>query len=60
MTKSVKTILIVIGALSIISGIYLAIDGSDFTTYFSGMFLGIVLIGSATFFNDESKSNNKK
>lgn len=46
MTKSVKTFLIVIGVLSILSGAYLAYSGSNFSEYFSGIFIGVVLIGS--------------
>ena len=46
MSKSVKTFLIVIGTLSILSGAYLAYSGSSFSEYFSGIFIGVVLIGS--------------
>lgn len=47
MTKTVKRLIITIGALSIISGIYLAVSGSEFSENFSGIFIGITLIGSA-------------
>lgn len=46
MTKTVKILIAVIGFLSIISGAYLAYMGSEFSEYFSGIFLGIVLVGS--------------
>jgi uncharacterized membrane protein len=52
MTRSVKTIIITIGALSVLSGIYLAFTGSEFAEYFSGIFLGVVLIGSALFYSE--------
>ena len=60
MTKSVKTIVTIIGALSILSGAYLALTGSEFTEYFSGNFLGIVLIGTAFFYNDSSEANKSE
>lgn len=47
MNKSSFLIITIIGALSIISGIYLAIKGSDFSVYFSGIFIGVALIGVA-------------
>jgi len=40
-------VIIIIGILGIITGIYLAISGSLFIEYFSSLFLGITLIGSA-------------
>jgi len=49
MTKLIKRLIILIGTLSIISGIYLAVSGSDFLEYFSGIFIGILLIGSLFF-----------
>ena len=49
MTKSVKTLLIVIGLLSTISGAYLAYSGSEFLEYFTGIFVGIVLLGAVIF-----------
>lgn len=53
MTKSVKTIILIIGALSLLSGIFLAFTGSDFIEYFSGIFLGIVLIGTVYFYKEK-------
>ncbi len=56
MTKSVKTFIIILGVLSIISGAYLAFTGSDFSEYFSGIFIGITLIGSIFFYKENSGS----
>jgi len=47
MKKSTRTLLHVIGAASLVAGIYLAVSGSDFIEYASGIFVGVVLIGSA-------------
>ena len=58
MTQSIKTFLIVIGTLSFISGVFLAFNGSDFSEYFSGIFIGIVLVGTVFFYN-EDKTQNK-
>jgi len=58
MTQSIKTFLIVIGTLSFISGVFLAFSGSDFSEYFSGIFIGIVLVGTVFFYN-EDKTQNK-
>lgn len=49
MTKSVKYLILIMGTLSIVSGVYLALKGFEFSTYFSGIFIGVTLIGS-TFF----------
>jgi hypothetical protein len=57
MTKSVKTILIVIGSLSILSSIYLALDGLAFSDYFYGLFIGITLIGSVLFVKEKEDTN---
>ena len=46
MTRSVKRFIVFIGALSLITGIYLAMSGSSFSEYFYGIFIGITLIGS--------------
>jgi uncharacterized membrane protein len=59
MTKSVKTLIIAIGTLSIISGIYLVISGSDFSEYFSGIFIGVALIGSAFFYKDKDNTDKQ-
>jgi hypothetical protein len=55
MTRSVRTLVSVIGALSIASGAYLAFSGSDLSEYFSGIFLGITLLGSTFFYKEEPK-----
>jgi len=57
MTKSVKTLVTIIGMLSILSSVYLAYSGSNFSEYFSGIFIGITLIGSIFFYR--GKPENK-
>ncbi|MEZ4776955.1 MAG: hypothetical protein R3D00_27520 [Bacteroidia bacterium] len=57
MTKSVKITVIIIGVLSIISGVYLAFSNSAFWEYFTGIFLGITLIGSILLFKEKPKSD---
>ena len=47
MTKSVKRLIVAIGCLSLISGVYSAYIGSDFSEYFTGIFIGVTLIGTA-------------
>jgi uncharacterized membrane protein len=47
MTKSLRRLIIAIGILSVLSGVYLAFTGAAFNAYFFGMFSGIVLVGSA-------------
>jgi len=49
MAKPVKRLIIVIGALSVVSGAYLAFKGAEFSEYFSGILIGVVLIGTALF-----------
>ncbi|MEQ9229207.1 MAG: hypothetical protein RIF46_00890 [Cyclobacteriaceae bacterium] len=58
MTKSLKLILIIIGALGLAAGIYSAVTGSAFMEYFWSIFLGITLIGSA--FISKSESEEKE
>jgi uncharacterized membrane protein len=53
MTKSVRWLIIIIGALSLLSGIYLAFTGAAFPKYFSGIFIGAVLIGTLYFSKKE-------
>jgi len=60
MTKSVKTLVTIIGALSIISGVYLVTRGAEFSEYFSGIFLGITLIGSIFFFKEKPNATETK
>lgn len=59
MTKSLKVILTAVGALSILSGIFLAFIGADFSTYFSGIFLGVALVGSVFFYKEETKPKSE-
>lgn len=59
MNKSSFLIIVTIGVLSITSGLYLAITGADFSTYFSGIFIGIALIGAAIINkNKKNRSQN--
>ncbi|MEQ8238083.1 MAG: hypothetical protein RIA69_02675 [Cyclobacteriaceae bacterium] len=60
MTKSVKRLIIVIGSLSIMSSVFLALNGADFVEYFSGIFIGITLIGSVFFIDQKVKSDGVK
>jgi hypothetical protein len=53
MNKSLKTLIIAIGALSIASSGYAAYTGAEFDQYFMGFFLGVTLIGSAFFMNKD-------
>jgi uncharacterized membrane protein HdeD (DUF308 family) len=55
--KSAKRLIIIIGILSLISGIYLAVNGSDFSEYFSGIFIGVILIGSIFFYKEKDGTN---
>jgi ribose/xylose/arabinose/galactoside ABC-type transport system permease subunit len=53
MTKRVKTLIMVIGALSILAGIFQVFTGAEFSSYFSSLFIGVVLIGSVFLYKDE-------
>lgn len=44
MTNTVKKLILILGILSLVSGIYLAYKGAEFLDFFSGIFIGIVLI----------------
>ncbi|MDO6471316.1 hypothetical protein [Maribacter sp. 1_MG-2023] len=46
MNKSTRTVIIIIGTLSILAGIYGFITNADSTATYSGIFIGIALIGS--------------
>lgn len=60
MTKSIKTLILVIGILSILSGVFLALTGSDFLEYFLGIFAGVaLLIGVVSFSKEESHDEGK-
>jgi hypothetical protein len=54
MTKSVKILVTTLGLLSILSGVYLAIQGHAFSEYFAGLFIGGTLIGSVYFYKEKS------
>jgi hypothetical protein len=47
----------VIGILSILSGIYFIAIAGSFGQYFPGLFLGVILIGSALFYKDEKEES---
>ncbi len=49
MTKSVKIVILIIGSLTILVGIYSAYTGSEFSTYFPSIFLGMALLGTVYF-----------
>ena len=55
MTKSVKTLLIV---LSILSGIYQLSKGATFIDYFSSIFIGVVLLGSVLIYKKAPTSSD--
>ena len=59
MSKTVRITLIVISCLSIISGIFLAVRGAAFSTYFSGIFIGVVLLGSLYYGLDKNKEGQE-
>ncbi|HKK89061.1 MAG TPA: hypothetical protein VJ917_09440 [Saprospiraceae bacterium] len=59
MSKTVRITLMVISCLSILSGIFLAWRGSAFSTYFSGIFIGVVLLGSLYFGLDKNKDGQE-
>lgn len=58
MNRKAKTLIVSIGVLSTVSGVYLAILGAEFSTYFYGIFIGITLIGSAILFKEENDASN--
>lgn len=45
--RPVNRLIIIIGALAILAGMYLALNGADWEDYFLGIFIGITLIGTA-------------
>ena len=51
MTKSIKIFIITLGVLSILSGIYLAVVGSDVVEVTSAFFAGVALIVAALYFD---------
>ena len=57
MNNKVRLLLKIIGALSVISGIYMFIAGGQFFDYFFPIFVGVVLLGSA-FINERGSNKN--
>ncbi len=60
MTRPVKVILLVIGALSILAGLYGAISNDDFSQAYYGIFIGVVIIGSVLFFKQKQEPGKNK
>ena len=54
------TILMVIGILSILSGIYGLYNGSPFESYFFGIFIGLSIIGVAYYNRMEQKKKQNE
>ncbi|WP_157578336.1 hypothetical protein [Polaribacter reichenbachii] len=54
MKKILYYFLIIIGALSILVGVFSLIKGGDFKAYFYSIFIGVVLIGT-TYYNHQQK-----
>ncbi len=54
MSQTIRVALMLIASLSILSGIFLAVRGSDFSSYFSGIFIGVVILGSLYFKLDQN------
>ncbi|VXC08236.1 hypothetical protein [Maribacter litoralis] len=46
MNKSTKTVIVIIGILSILAGIYGFFTNAESTVTYSGIFIGVVLLGS--------------
>lgn len=56
MNSKVKRLILIIGMLSLASGVYQAWTSSEFMDYFPGLFIGITLIGS-TLMNTETNES---
>ncbi len=52
MIKSVKIILIVIGAFGVLAGVFSLINGADLMESYSGIFMGVVLMGVFCFIRE--------
>jgi hypothetical protein len=59
MTKPVRIFIVIAGSLSIIAGIFLAINDSEFVEYISAIFAGVFLIASV-FFGCKINSGQKE
>ena len=57
MKKSMYFLIMAIGASSILAGLLSLFRGADFNAYFYAIFIGIVLMGT-TYYNQQQK--NKK
>lgn len=54
MDRRVKILIGAIGGLSLVSGLYLAATGSEFSDYFPGIFIGLTLMGSVFFIDSRA------
>lgn len=59
MKKSTQTVIIVIGILSILSGIYGFFSNAESYTIYWGIFMGIVLLGSLYFDKNDVHKTGK-
>lgn len=57
--KQVNIMIMVIGSLSIISGVYLAFKGQPFQEYYFSILIGVSLFGTA-YYNNQKVNNEKK
>ena len=57
-STSVFYLIIGIGVLSVGFSIYRAFTGDAFEDYFSGIFLGVTLIGTAIWYTKQAPSND--
>ncbi|GAB1445007.1 MAG: hypothetical protein KF860_10815 [Cyclobacteriaceae bacterium] len=55
MNKSTKIVVIIIGMLSVLAGVYSYLYKEETTIAYFGIFLGIVLIGAASIAQPEEK-----
>ena len=58
--KQVNTMIMVIGTLSIISGVYLAFNGQAFQEYYFSILIGISLFGTAYYNNQKVNNENQE
>lgn len=54
MSKTGKIIIGIIGVLTLLSSLNTAREGGEFLDYFSGIFLGVSLMGAAFFLKEET------
>jgi len=55
MNRKVKRLIVIIGFLSLASGVYQAWMSGKFMDYFPGLFIGVTLIGSALINSEDNK-----